>query len=52
MCFVNFCDWPGEFNPVLVLNEPFPHPWDGGRPGSNWEDVFQLQCFGVLLVFV
>eukprot|EP00434_Breviolum_minutum_P013755 symbB.v1.2.012132.t1/scaffold829.1/size159244/2 len=22
---------PREFNPVLVLNEPFPHPWDGGR---------------------
>ncbi|CAK8995414.1 unnamed protein product, partial [Durusdinium trenchii] len=22
---------PREFNPVLVLNEPFPHPWDRGR---------------------
>ena len=22
---------PSEFNPVLVLNEPHPHPWDGAR---------------------
>ena len=25
----------GEFNPVLVLNEPFPHPWDRGRHGAG-----------------
>ena len=44
---------PSEFNPVLVLNEPHPHPWDGaGLELSEFGEPFGFQSFrwmGVLL---
>ena len=41
----------GEFNPVLVLHEPAPHPWDAGRWSSSHRSL-SLFFFLLFVQFV
>ena len=41
---------PSEFNPVLVLNEPHPHPWM--EPGWNFQSLVNPLAFRVSVEWV